>query len=47
MNAIKIALVAAFTITASASLVQAKDAPGKCGVNKFFDVKTKKCASKV
>lgn len=34
----------AFGVTAEAK--KAKDAPGKCGVMKYFDTKTKKCKSK-
>lgn len=30
----------------AASHKKAKDAPGKCGVMKYFDTKTKKCKSK-
>jgi hypothetical protein len=31
---------------AQAAAKPAKPAPGKCGVGKFFDKKTKKCAEK-
>lgn len=42
-----VALAGLFTITTLVLPVVAGDAPGKCGVGKYFDKKTKKCASKM
>ncbi len=42
-------VMSAFAATALSAPVVAKkkkDAPGKCGVMKFYDTKTKKCKSK-
>lgn len=42
-------IMSAFAATAMSGPVMAKkkkDAPGKCGVMKYYDVKTKKCKSK-
>jgi hypothetical protein len=49
MKTLKIALAAAFIVAGLAgqiSAASAKDAPGKCGAGKYFDVKKKKCTSK-
>jgi hypothetical protein len=57
MSIVKLALVAAFAFTASVSVgsvmtssaaeaAAAKPAPGKCGVGKFYNLKTKKCVEK-
>jgi hypothetical protein len=39
-------VVTSSTAEAQAAAKPAKPAPGKCGVGKFFDKKTKKCAAK-
>jgi uncharacterized low-complexity protein len=58
MSIVKLALVAAFAFTASVSVGSvmtsstaeaagaAKPAPGKCGVGKFYSLKTKTCVEK-
>ncbi len=44
------ALFAVASLVSTAGLAEAakkkKDAPGKCGVGKFYDAKKKKCKSK-
>jgi hypothetical protein len=41
------ALIATVSVAATtATIAVAKDAPGKCGAMKYFDKKSKKCASK-
>jgi hypothetical protein len=50
MRTFKILLAMAFVsgglFALAAQPASAKDAPGKCGVGKFFDKKTGKCTSK-
>lgn len=50
MRIVKLALAAAVAFASLAGAAEAakkkKDAPGKCGVGKYYDVKKKKCTSK-
>lgn len=39
-------LAVGISVAVTAPAFAKKDAPGKCGVTKYFDKKTKKCKSK-